>query len=119
MPPEGSEAIEMSAQPVSEPQLERTQHDSFRIETPANARIQRRKRTSPRDHARLESAYQRNSKPDKEERAALVQHTELTEKEVQVNLTGLTFCLTNVCRYGFRIGDKMTGERQNLYSRTN
>jgi len=39
---------------------------------------------SPRDHAVLESAYQKNSKPDKEERLDLVKLVDLGEKEVQV-----------------------------------
>ena len=39
---------------------------------------------SPRDHAVLESAYQKNSKPDKEERLDLVKQVDLGEKEVQV-----------------------------------
>lgn len=40
--------------------------------------------TSPRDHAILESAYQKNSKPDKEQRLNLVKLVDLGEKEVQV-----------------------------------
>lgn len=39
---------------------------------------------SPRDHAVLEAAYMRNSKPDKHERADIVNQVELGEKEVQV-----------------------------------
>jgi len=39
---------------------------------------------SPRDHAILESAYQKNSKPDKEGRLNLVKQVDLGEKEVQV-----------------------------------
>ena len=41
---------------------------------------------SPHDHSVLESAYQRNSKPDKDERLKLVKHVDLGEKEVQVIL---------------------------------
>lgn len=41
-------------------------------------------KTSPRDHAILESAYQKNSKPDKDERLNLVKLVDLGEKEVQV-----------------------------------
>lgn len=41
---------------------------------------------SPRDHAILESAYQKNSKPDKEERLNLVKQVDLGEKEVQVGV---------------------------------
>ncbi|RVX72117.1 hypothetical protein B0A52_04715 [Exophiala mesophila] len=44
----------------------------------------RRKRTSPRDHAILEAAYLRNSKPDKAERAVIVSQVDLGEKEVQI-----------------------------------
>ena len=40
---------------------------------------------SPRDHAILEAAYLRNSKPDKAERALIVSEVELGEKEVQVS----------------------------------
>lgn len=45
---------------------------------------QKRRRTSPQDHAFLEMAYQRNSKPDKNERIEIVSRVELGEKEVQV-----------------------------------
>jgi len=45
---------------------------------------QKRRRTSPQDHAKLEAAYQRNSKPDKQERIDIVSQVELGEKEVQV-----------------------------------
>ncbi|KAK5074746.1 Homeobox protein yox1 [Lithohypha guttulata] len=58
--------------------------DTHRLDTSSATRVQKRKRTSPRDHSILESAYQQNSKPDKEQRATLVQQTELTEKEVQI-----------------------------------
>ncbi|EXJ83242.1 hypothetical protein A1O1_06861 [Capronia coronata CBS 617.96] len=44
----------------------------------------KRRRTSPRDHAILEAAYQKNSKPDKTERARIVDQVELGEKEVQI-----------------------------------
>lgn len=39
---------------------------------------------SPEDHAVLEAAYQRNSKPDKSERTAIVNRVGLGEKEVSV-----------------------------------
>lgn len=39
---------------------------------------------SPQDHALLEAAYQRNSKPDKNERIEIVGQVALGEKEVQV-----------------------------------
>lgn len=45
---------------------------------------QKRRRTSPEDHAILEAAYQRNSKPDKAERTATVNRVSLGEKEVQI-----------------------------------
>ena len=45
---------------------------------------QKRRRTSPQDHALLEAAYQRNSKPDKNERIEIVSQVDLGEKEVQV-----------------------------------
>lgn len=45
---------------------------------------QKRRRTSPQDHALLEAAYQRNSKPDKNERLELVSQIALDEKEVQI-----------------------------------
>ncbi|KAK5062973.1 hypothetical protein LTR84_005049 [Exophiala bonariae] len=44
----------------------------------------RRRRTSPRDNAILATAYERNSKPDKAERALIVSQVELGEKEVQI-----------------------------------
>ncbi|KAG9775988.1 hypothetical protein KCU88_g5009, partial [Aureobasidium melanogenum] len=44
----------------------------------------KRRRTSPQDHAILEAAYQKNSKPDKAERALIVSQVELGEKEVQI-----------------------------------
>lgn len=95
---------------VLEPLPEIPDNDSFRLETPANTRIQRRKRTSPRDHATLEAAYHQNSKPDKEERAALVRQTELTEKEVQVmNAIYLPCGSADIDRYGSKIEDKMIG----------
>lgn len=67
---------------------------------------QKRRRTSPQDHALLEAAYQRNSKPDKQERIELVRQVELGEKEVQVRhymhaYTRTTQMLT-CSRYGFR-----------------
>ena len=40
--------------------------------------------SSPQDHALLEAAYQRNSKPDKNERIEIVSQVALGEKEVQV-----------------------------------
>jgi len=39
---------------------------------------------SPQDHAILEAAYLRNSKPDKAERSDIVKQVQLGEKEVQV-----------------------------------
>ena len=39
---------------------------------------------SPQDHAVLETAYLKNSKPDKAERAQIVGQVNMTEKEVQV-----------------------------------
>ncbi|ERF73386.1 hypothetical protein EPUS_07220 [Endocarpon pusillum Z07020] len=45
---------------------------------------QKRRRTSPEDHAVLEAAYQRNSKPDKAERTEIVNSVSLGEKEVQI-----------------------------------
>jgi len=40
--------------------------------------------SSPQDHAILEAAYLKNSKPDKTERAYIVSQVGLGEKEVQV-----------------------------------
>lgn len=53
-------------------------------EEAASLSRQKRRRTSPQDHALLETAYQRNSKPDKNERIEIVSQVELGEKEVQV-----------------------------------
>ncbi len=39
---------------------------------------------SPQDHAILEAAYLKNSKPDKSERAQIVSQVNMSEKEVQV-----------------------------------
>ncbi|KAL8658373.1 MAG: hypothetical protein Q9226_001049 [Calogaya cf. arnoldii] len=49
----------------------------------AHARAKRR-RTSPEDQAVLESAYQKNSKPDKAERTELLSKVSLGEKELSV-----------------------------------
>ncbi|KIW22343.1 uncharacterized protein PV07_12240 [Cladophialophora immunda] len=51
--------------------------------TPQAAKA-KRKRTSPQDCAILEAAYQKNSKPDKAERALIVSRVALGEKEVQI-----------------------------------
>ncbi|KAI1979750.1 Homeobox protein yox1 [Ophidiomyces ophidiicola] len=45
---------------------------------------QRRRRTSPEDHAILEAEYQRNPKPDKATRSSIVSRVTLGEKEVQI-----------------------------------
>jgi len=76
---------------------------------------------SPRDHAILESAYQKNSKPDKEERLNLVKQVELGEKEVQVGLwhsanPEIPPLANTTYRYGFRTVDRMTVGNQNHYS---
>jgi hypothetical protein len=55
---------------------------------------QKRRRTSPQDHALLEMAYQRNSKPDKNERIEIVSQVELGEKEVQVSQPATVISLT-------------------------
>ncbi|KPI43332.1 uncharacterized protein AB675_7067 [Cyphellophora attinorum] len=44
----------------------------------------RRKRTSAADQVTLEAAYLSNSKPDKDERAAIVSQVDMTKKEVEV-----------------------------------
>ncbi|KAJ9614558.1 Homeobox protein yox1 [Cladophialophora chaetospira] len=44
----------------------------------------KRRRTSPQDHVVLEAAYQKNSKPDKVQRAQIVAQVSLGEKEVQI-----------------------------------
>ena len=43
--------------------------------------------SSPRDHALLEAAYLKNSKPDKIERLSLLSQIQLSGKEVQVGLS--------------------------------
>lgn len=45
---------------------------------------QKRRRTSPEDQAILETEYQKNSKPDKAARMAIVERVALGEKEVQI-----------------------------------
>ncbi|KAK2879985.1 hypothetical protein FQN49_000678 [Arthroderma sp. PD_2] len=45
---------------------------------------QRRRRTSPEDHAVLEAEYQLNPKPDKATRASIVSRVSLGDKEVQI-----------------------------------
>ncbi|KAF3490741.1 uncharacterized protein GIQ15_00258 [Arthroderma uncinatum] len=45
---------------------------------------QRRRRTSPEDHAILEAEYQLNPKPDKATRASIVSRVSLGDKEVQI-----------------------------------
>ncbi|KAJ9660061.1 Homeobox protein yox1 [Neophaeococcomyces mojaviensis] len=64
-----------------------SENESSQLDTATGSK-QRRRRTSPRDHAILESAYQKNSKPDKEERLNLVKQVDLGEKEVQVGSPG-------------------------------
>ncbi|MDI1488492.1 MAG: Homeobox protein yox1 [Ramalina farinacea] len=48
---------------------------------------QKRRRTSPQDHAYLEAEYDRNPKPDKVARQDIVKHVALGEKEVQVRFS--------------------------------
>ncbi|KAL9075900.1 MAG: hypothetical protein Q9161_001294 [Pseudevernia consocians] len=57
---------------------------------------QKRRRTSPEDHAILEAEYERNSKPDKAARIAIVNRVALGEKEVQVSESDET---THVARF--------------------
>ncbi|KAK2758970.1 hypothetical protein FQN54_003068 [Arachnomyces sp. PD_36] len=45
---------------------------------------QKRRRTSPEDHAILEAEYQRNPKPDRTARANIVSRVALGDKEVQI-----------------------------------
>ncbi|KAJ5887885.1 hypothetical protein N7495_007926 [Penicillium taxi] len=45
---------------------------------------QKRRRTSPEDHAILEAEYQMNTKPDKAARTSIVNRVSLGEKEVQI-----------------------------------
>ncbi|KIV84037.1 hypothetical protein PV11_06012 [Exophiala sideris] len=52
--------------------------------TSTSASKAKRKRTSPQDHAVLEAAYLKNSKPDKAERQLIVGQVNMTEKEVQI-----------------------------------
>ncbi|KAL3466701.1 hypothetical protein BJX64DRAFT_249692 [Aspergillus heterothallicus] len=60
-----------------------TQNLPPRVDNKLLAR-QKRRRTSPEDHAILESEYQRNPKPDKAARASIVSRVSLGEKEVQI-----------------------------------
>ncbi|KAJ6141212.1 hypothetical protein N7470_010108 [Penicillium chermesinum] len=60
-----------------------TQNLPPRVDNKLLAR-QKRRRTSPEDHAILEEEYQRNPKPDKVARANIVNRVSLGEKEVQV-----------------------------------
>ncbi|RAL01763.1 homeobox transcription factor [Aspergillus ibericus CBS 121593] len=60
-----------------------TQNLPPRVDNKLLAR-QKRRRTSPEDHAILESEYQRNPKPDKTARASIVSRVSLGEKEVQI-----------------------------------
>ncbi|KIX05389.1 uncharacterized protein Z518_06261 [Rhinocladiella mackenziei CBS 650.93] len=59
-------------------------HSSISSTTPAAKVKAKRRRTSPQDHAILEAAYVKNSKPDKAERALIVRQVDLGEKEVQI-----------------------------------
>lgn len=90
-----------------------SEQDLSRMDTPSSGSKQKRKRTrsviwtgdnrqqntdsnaSPRDHAILESAYQKNSKPDKDERLNLVKLVDLGEKEVQVRDRPMALLLTH------------------------
>ncbi|KAL4810347.1 hypothetical protein BDV18DRAFT_56261 [Aspergillus unguis] len=60
-----------------------TQNLPPRVDNKLLAR-QKRRRTSPEDHAILEAEYQRNPKPDKTSRANIVSRVSLGEKEVQI-----------------------------------
>ncbi|RAK71879.1 homeobox domain-containing protein [Aspergillus fijiensis CBS 313.89] len=60
-----------------------TQNLPPRVDNKLLAR-QKRRRTSPEDHAILEAEYQRNPKPDKTARASIVSRVSLGEKEVQI-----------------------------------
>ncbi|KAL2788433.1 hypothetical protein BJX66DRAFT_340232 [Aspergillus keveii] len=60
-----------------------TQNLPPRVDNKLLAR-QKRRRTSPEDHAILESEYQHNPKPDKAARASIVSRVSLGEKEVQI-----------------------------------
>ncbi|KAK9855864.1 Homeodomain [Penicillium brevicompactum] len=60
-----------------------TQNLPPRVDNKLLAR-QKRRRTSPEDHAVLESEYQRNAKPDKAARTSIVNRVSLGEKEVQI-----------------------------------
>ncbi|KAL4800395.1 hypothetical protein BDV19DRAFT_352912 [Aspergillus venezuelensis] len=60
-----------------------TQNLPPRVDNKLLAR-QKRRRTSPEDHAILEAEYQRNPKPDKTARANIVSRVSLGEKEVQI-----------------------------------
>ncbi|CAD6591702.1 MAG: hypothetical protein ASARMPREDX12_005382 [Alectoria sarmentosa] len=59
--------------------------DSVRQNSPPDNLIrQKRRRTSPEDHAILEAEYERNPKPDKAARIDIVNRVSLGEKEVQI-----------------------------------
>ncbi|KAJ5601724.1 hypothetical protein N7510_011258 [Penicillium lagena] len=60
-----------------------TQNLPPRVDNKLLAR-QKRRRTSPEDHAVLEAEYQKNPKPDKVARASIVSRVSLGEKEVQI-----------------------------------
>ncbi|KAI3137497.1 transcriptional regulator family: Homeodomain [Penicillium roqueforti] len=60
-----------------------TQNLPPRVDNKLLAR-QKRRRTSPEDHAILESEYQQNPKPDKAARTSIVSRVSLGEKEVQI-----------------------------------
>ncbi|KAL3479167.1 hypothetical protein BJX99DRAFT_222619 [Aspergillus californicus] len=60
-----------------------TQNLPPRVDNKLLAR-QKRRRTSPEDHAILEAEYQRNPKPDKAARTSIVSRVSLGEKEVQI-----------------------------------
>ncbi|EEA26588.1 Homeobox protein yox1 [Talaromyces marneffei ATCC 18224] len=60
-----------------------TQNLPPRVDNKLLAR-QKRRRTSPEDHAVLEAEYRKNPKPDKVARASIVSQVSLGEKEVQI-----------------------------------
>ncbi|CRG91830.1 hypothetical protein PISL3812_08884 [Talaromyces islandicus] len=60
-----------------------TQNLPPRVDNKLLAR-QKRRRTSPEDHAVLEAEYKKNPKPDKAARASIVSRVALGEKEVQI-----------------------------------
>ncbi|KAF2429141.1 hypothetical protein EJ08DRAFT_650568 [Tothia fuscella] len=85
----GLEQIQSTSSPIEQLSFVNHSPEQIRDSTAADAENknnsrQKRRRTSPEDQRILEEEFQRNSKPDKTARMAIVTRVALGEKEVQI-----------------------------------